>query len=49
MNGSLRKSMESLSILGKYAVYVGAGQSTGSLGQSTAVYRKSIVSLHQSR
>ena len=49
MNSSLRKSIESLSILGKYAVYVGEGQSTGSLGQYTAVYRKSILSLHQYR
>jgi len=47
--GSSRKSMESLGILAKYTLYVGVGQFTGSLGQSTAVYRKSIVSLHQSR
>ena len=29
--------------VGKEAIYVSVGQSTGSLGQSTAVYRKSMV------
>ena len=38
MYGSLGKSMQSL---GKLAVYVGVGQSTGTLGQFTAVYRHS--------
>ena len=36
MYGSLRKSVEILGILAKYAVYVSVGQSTGSLGQSRA-------------
>ena len=40
MYGSLWRVYGSL---GKEAIYVSVGQSTGSLGQSMAVYRKSMV------
>ena len=43
MYDSLRNAMESIGILAKYTVYVGEGQSTGSLGQSAAVYSKSAA------